>query len=58
MGKMIKKKRVSKDRLKKKRELEKIKHNEWYNNFNRELNKERPLTIWEKIKLYFTNLIK
>ena len=58
MGKIIKKKRISKDRLKKKREKEKIKQNEYWNKFTRELNKEKPLTIWERIKLYFTNLIK
>lgn len=55
---MIKKKRDSKDKLKIKREQEKIKQNEYWNKFTRELNKERPLTIWEKIKLYLTNLIK
>ena len=52
----MKLKRNSKERLRKKRELEKKEYNKQYNNFMKELNKE--FTIWQKIKMYFVWLFK
>lgn len=52
----MKLKRNSKERLRKKRELQKQQHNEWYNNFTKELNKD--FTLWQRIKIYIVWLFK
>jgi hypothetical protein len=60
----MKLKRNSKERLRKKRELEKQQNNEWYNNFIKELKKNfikelnKNYTLWQRIKIYINNLIK